>query len=145
MACTADTSFLFALYGRDSHSPAARRWVSREQATPVSVTLLHQYELENAFRFAAFRKLISPTEASVSLAAMEHDLQAGCLRMMPCDQQTVLREARRLSQLYTLARGHRSFDILHVATALVLDVDLLLTFDVNQRVLAKNIGLSVGP
>ncbi|MDB6128456.1 MAG: PilT protein domain protein [Verrucomicrobia bacterium] len=145
MLATADTSFLFALFGRDDHTPAAQRWAGRKSATAIIVTALSRYELENALRFAAFRKRISPVDASTSLAAIEHDLQSGSLRLSPCDYDAVLREARRLSVLHTLAGGHRSFDILHVATALVLKVDLFLTFDANQRVLAKSVGLAVGP
>ena len=145
MRVTADTSFLFALFGRDDHTAAAQRWAVRKSSTAIVLTALNRYELENALRFAAFRKRISLVDVATSLAAIEHDLQSGSIQLSPCDHDAVLREARRLSALHTLAGGHRSFDILHVATGLILKVDLFLTFDGNQRVLAKSVGLTVGP
>ena len=45
----------------------------------------------------------------------------------------------------THAGGHRSFDILHVATATLAKAKLFLTFDNNQRKLAAAAGLTVGP
>jgi len=39
--------------------------------------------------------------------------------------------------------GHRGFDILHVAAALILEADEFLTFDANQKRLAELEGLKV--
>jgi predicted nucleic acid-binding protein len=49
----------------------------------------------------------------------------------------IVREAKRLSGMHTSKQGHRSFDILHVATALVRRADKFLTFDENQKKLAE--------
>ena len=141
---TADTSFLFALFGRDAHTAAARAWALQARQ-PITVTRLNRYELGNALRFAAFRKLISPADALGSLAAFDADLKGGLLRLASCELSAVLREAERLSAQHTLAGGHRSFDLLHVAAARVLKATLFLTFDLNQRKLAGAAGLAVGP
>jgi len=55
----------------------------------------------------------------------------------------VVDEAKRLSATHTLTGGHRGFDILHVATALIVKAQQLLTFDVNQKKLAEAEGLIV--
>jgi predicted nucleic acid-binding protein len=72
-------------------------------------------------------------------------LQAGYLQLAPCDFSVIVEEARRLSDRHTLAGGHRSFDILHVATARVVKATAFLTFDANQRKLAGAVGLTVAP
>jgi predicted nucleic acid-binding protein len=140
----ADTSFLFSLYGNDVRTASAKAWV-RRKVQPVTITALSRYELGNAMRFAAFRKVISQPDALSSLVAFEADLQAGYLQFAPCDFSVIIEQARRLSDRYTLAGGHRSFDILHVATARVVKATTFLSFDANQRKLAGAVGLTVAP
>ena len=139
-----DTSFLFSLFGNDSHTAAAATWATQSKQ-PITVTALNCYEFGNAIRFAAFRKVISKSDAQNTLAAFEKDLKRGILQRVPCDLAVVVNEAERLSELHTLAKGHRSFDILHVATARVLKATMILTFDLNQRKLANIVNLAVGP
>ncbi|MGH7945766.1 MAG: type II toxin-antitoxin system VapC family toxin [Opitutaceae bacterium] len=139
-----DTSFLFSLFGSDAHTTAAQTW-ARQAKQPIAVTTLNRYEFANAIRFAAFRKAISRSDALTSLAAFDADLQHGILQLTPCDLTAVVNEAERLSELRTLTGGHRSFDILHIATACVLKATTILTFDLNQRKLANAVRLSVGP
>lgn len=140
----ADTSFLFSLFGSDAHTATARAWVQQARL-PLTVSELNRYEFGNAVRFAAFRKVISPADAQASLAAFEADLKSGFLHTAACDWSAVLAEATRLSEQHALTRGHRSFDILHVATARVLKATTFLSFDLNQRTLATATRLNVGP
>lgn len=140
----ADTSFLFALFGSDAHTAAAHAW-TRQAGQPITVTALNRYELGNAMRFGVFRKLIAPNAAMESLAAFDADLKSGHLHLVRCDLQAVLEEAVRLSERYTGVGGHRSFDVLHVATARVLKAKTFLSFDTNQLKLAAVAGLTAGP
>ena len=139
-----DTSFLFSLFGSDAHSAAAQGW-AHQTKQPITITALNRYEFSNAIRFAIFRKVISPNDARTSLAAFEADLKHGLLQLTSCDLGAVVVEADRLSESHTIVGGHRSFDILHVATARVLQATTLLTFDLNQRKLAGALRLAVGP
>ena len=141
---TADTSFLFSLFGNDGHTAATQAW-TRQARIPISLTVLNRYEFGNAVRFAAFRKAISQADALASLAAFETDLKSGYLQLVQLDLAAVITEAARLSELHTLSGGHRSFDILHVATARLLKATTFLTFDANQRKLATTVRLAVGP
>ena len=138
-----DTSFLFSLFGGDTHTAAARSWVQQTKR-PIVVTALNRYEFTNAIRFAAFRKVISQSDALTSLAAFDADLQRGILQLTRCDLAAIVTEAERLSERHTFASGHRSFDILHVATARVLQATTMLTFDRNQRKLAAAARVAVG-
>jgi predicted nucleic acid-binding protein len=139
-----DTSFLFSLFGKDAHTAAAQAW-ARQTKQPIAITALNRYEFANAIRFAAFRKVISQSDAQSSLGAFEADLKHGILQLTPCDLAAVVAEADRLSELHTMSGGHRSFDIMHVAAARVLKATKMLTFDLNQRKLAGTVRLVVGP
>jgi predicted nucleic acid-binding protein len=140
----ADTSFLFSLFGNDVHSPRAHRW-TRQARDPIAITVLSQYEFGNAIRFASFRRSVSRSDALASLSAFQADLGTGFLQLTSCDLVAVIKEAERLSDRYTWTGGHRSFDVLHVATAKILKTATFLTFDTNQRKLAISEGLALGP
>lgn len=140
----ADTSFLFALFGSDTHTATALAW-TRQAGQSITVTALNGYELGNAMRFAVFRKAVAQGDALHSLAAFEADLKSGHLHLARCEMDAVVAEATRLSERYTTAGGHRSFDVLHVAAARVLKATTFLSFDANQRKLAAVVGLTVGP
>jgi len=139
-----DTSFLFALYGQDAHTATAKA-IASKLGTPLTLTMLQRYELANAVRFAAFRKVLAERDAARILLAVEADVQAGFLVLAACDLESIMQEAQRLSAVHTIGGGHRSFDLLHVAAAVVLKADEFLTFDANQRKLAKAVGLAVSP
>ncbi len=139
-----DTSFLFSLYGRDAHTPRAAAEVVR-LGLPLTITVLGEYELLNAVRFAEFRGALTATGVATIIAAFEADLAAGRLVIERSNLAQIVSEAKRLSTLHTTAGGHRSFDLLHVATAVHLKADVFHTFDGNQRLLAQAAGLKVRP
>jgi predicted nucleic acid-binding protein len=142
MVTCADTSFLFSLYGNDAHTPRAVEWM-RSQRSALTITALSEYELGNALRFAEFRRGIAPGEAALFWAQFEADRTSGRLQRQTCNLAEVVDQAKRLSATYTLTGGHRGFDILHVAAALVVKAQQLLTFDGNQKKLAEAEGLVV--
>jgi len=142
MVTCADTSFLFSLYGNDAHTPRAVEWM-RSQRSALTITALSEYELGNALRFAEFRRGIAPGEAALFWAKFVADRTSGRLQRQTCNLAEVVDQAKRLSATYTLTGGHRGFDILHVAAALVVKAQQLLTFDGNQKKLAEAEGLVV--
>lgn len=142
MVTCADTSFLFSLYGNDAHTPRAVAWM-KSQRSALTLTALGEYELGNALRFSECRKAIAPGEAALFWAEFEADKASERIQIQVCNLAEVIDEAKRLSATYTLAGGHRGFDILHVATALVLKAKRFLTFDENQKTLAEAEGLIV--
>lgn len=142
MVICADTSFLFSLYGNDVHTPRALAWVKSHRAL-ITLSVLNEYELGNALRFAEFRGAIAPGEVALFWAQFEADRDGGRLAVKVCNLADVMDEAKRLSATHTLAGGHRGFDILHVAGALQMGAKQFLTFDGNQKKLAKAEGLRV--
>ena len=142
MVTCADTSFLFSLYGNDAHTPRAVAW-TKSQRSALTLTSLSEFGLGNALRFAEFRKGLAPGEAALFWAEFEADRASGRLRIQVCNLADVVDEAKRISATHTLTGGHRAFDVLHVAAALVVKARQFLTFDVNQRKLAEAEGLVV--
>ena len=83
--------------------------------------------------------------AEVALAKLQSNLDTGALVVVTADWPDVHRLAEPISKRHTIAGGHRSLDVLHVATALHLGAREFLTFDTNQRKLAAAEKLKVKP
>jgi predicted nucleic acid-binding protein len=145
-----DTSFLCAFYLKQSNSPAAAAHAATMKEG-LHMTELLRYEFRQSLRFQVWRRAGNPSEgvaqvdADAALSQLEADLTSGVAVLVPCNLLAVVRRADELSQHHTIAEGHRSFDILHVATALVLEAEELLSFDDRQRKLARAEGLKVKP
>jgi predicted nucleic acid-binding protein len=145
-----DTSFLYAFYVKQSNSPAAAAH-SATMREPLHVAAFLAYEFRQSLRFQTWRHSTNPREgiaaadAQAALSQFETDLANGVVVLAPCNFQQVFRLAEDLSKQHTGANGHRSFDVLHVATALHLGAKQFLTFDSNQRKLAAAEKLTVKP
>jgi predicted nucleic acid-binding protein len=144
MRACCDTSFLFSFYGRDTFTPAALA-AARDLAKAPSLSPFNEYEFLNAVRLASFRGAIGGEQAAAMLEDFAADLAAGRLAPEVASLTAILEEAKRLSAKHTQAQGHRAFDILHVAAAVTMKADAFLSFDFNQRQLAKAAGLKVFP
>jgi len=150
MTAFPDTSFLFALYRAQDNSAVARKYYDA-MTEPVAVSSLLLYEFRQAMRFHAWlnaqnpKKGVPVKEAEEALIDLELNLASGALQITSVDSAHVHRVAERLSATYTKAGGHRAFDILHIATALVLEAEEFISFDTNQRKLAAAEGLKVKP
>jgi predicted nucleic acid-binding protein len=145
-----DTSFLCAFYRRQDNSPeAAAYFKAMPEALHVSSLLL--YEFRQSVRFQVWlhsrdkTKGYSQTECDKALADLETDLNSGTVEIVPADWAEVHRLAEEISARHTSMGGHRSFDVLHVATAVHLGARELLTFDANQRKLAAAEKLKAKP
>jgi len=145
-----DTSFLCAFYLKQSNSPAATAHAATMKE-PLHVTALLAYEFRQSLRFQVWRHAANPREgvalpdAQAALSQFEADLAKGIAVLAPCSFQDVFRRADDLSARHTIAGGHRSFEVLHVATALHLEAREFLTFDANRRKLAAAEKLKIKP
>jgi predicted nucleic acid-binding protein len=139
-----DASFLISLYVRRPQTVVASSHVATMNE-PIYVATLLRFEVAQAIRRAAFQNAISHQLAIAALAAFEVDIDNGVIVIPSVPWEAVHQEAERLSNAYTLRDGHRSFDILHVATALTLKAREFLSFDAKQRALATAEGLKVKP
>ena len=150
MTAYPDPSFLFAFYVKQSNSRVAAAHAATMKE-PLHVTALLAFEFRQALRFQAWRHSANPREgialadAQIALNQFEADVASGVAWLAPCQFQAVFSRAEELSNRHTIAGGHRSFDVLHVATAMCLGAKEFLTFDANQRNLATPEKLTVKP
>ena len=142
MVIACDTSFLFSLYGSDVHSSQAVAWCA-QNTRPVYLNHLTHFEFGNAVRFLEFRKAIPTGSAAQYWAGFEIAITRGRLIVATSNLADVVGEAKRMSSTCTLTGGHRGFDILHVASAVMMKATHFLTFDDNQKQLAEAEGLVV--
>jgi len=145
-----DTSFLCAIYRRQDNSPqAAAYFKALPEALHVSDLLL--YEFRQSVRFQVWlhtrdkSKGYPLADCDRALADLQADLDTGAVVVETTDWPDVHRLAETISKRHTIAGGHRSLDILHVATALHLGAPEFLTFDASQRKLATAEKLKVKP
>lgn len=142
-----DTSFLCALYRTQDNSRQALAYRARLNE-PLHVTRLLLWEFRQSVRFQAYRHSHNRQvgyplhEAEKMISDLNEDLQNGLVISVEVDFIDILVTGERISKSRTFAGGHRSFDILHVATALELGAKEFLTFDANQITLAKAEGLA---
>lgn len=141
-----DTSFLCALYRDQTNSREAETyWATIAQ--PLPFTSLLEFEFLQAIRFQVFLHEADRTkgyalrEADRMISDWESDVAAGLMRQVPFEVEAVTRLAASFSSMHTPRGGHRSFDLLHLATAVHLGAGSFLTFDTRQRKLARHIGL----
>lgn len=143
-----DTSFLCSLYREQEHSARADGY--RETMTePLHFTRLLEFEFLQAIELQVWlhssdrKKGYSRREADQMIDDWETDIASGLNKVVPYDSDAVLRLAGAYSEKRTAQGGHRSLDILHVATAVHLGAKEFLTFDGRQRTLAKHAGLKL--
>jgi len=144
----ADTSFLCGLCINQSTSEKADAFYERFDGILHISSLVH-FEFRQSIRIQTFLYSKNRTKgfpeqaAEAGLEELEKNILDGAVEIVPVDWSDVHNIAERLSSQYTMSRGHRTVDILHVATALHLKARQFLTFDSNQRILAQAEGLKV--
>jgi predicted nucleic acid-binding protein len=143
-----DTSFLCGLYIQQSTSARSIAFMAR-QSTALEVSSLLLFEFRQSVQFQMFRhgkdrlQGYPVATGQRALSALQSDVKAGVFHLAAVDWADVHQRAEHLCLQYTRREGHRSMDILHVATALHLGAAEFLTFDGNQRKLAEAEGMRV--
>jgi len=144
----ADTSFLCSIYRTQEHSAAADR-LRLALDEPLHFTSLLEFEFLQAIELQVWLHSNDRTrgygrkEADGMVAAWVDDVSSGLNRLVPMDIDAVLRLSKSLSIQTTAKGGHRTMDVLHVATAVHLGAKKFLSFDGRQRALAEHAGLKV--
>lgn len=135
MIAYADASFLASLYLADRNSAAALRALRAHSAT-VLISEFGLLETVSAFYQRCFRKQLDKNAAESLAENLRRDVDSGfwTLRMIPEGAYT---RARELTSQWTGNLGTRAGDVLHIATSIELQADVLFTFDKRQQSLAK--------
>jgi len=111
---------------------------------------LHRVELLNAFQLHVFlapeagQTFISREQAALAHANFRSDAQsAEFLRAVPIPAAELEKQFEELSLRHTARHGFRTYDLLHVASALVLKCNGFWSFDPKASKLAALEGLKV--
>lgn len=137
-----DPSALLKLYLQEPESRAMAAWRARISG-PLFITHHGRVELINAIGLAAFRGLINEKVFHDALAALDDDFEEGRYLQADLLWRATLKRAADLARLFTRTLGCRSLDVLHVASAVELELRLFVTFDERQRELARAVRLKV--
>jgi predicted nucleic acid-binding protein len=141
-AIYADPSALLKLYVREPQSRAVIAWRTKI-SFPLAITHHGRLELINGIGLAAHRGFITEEMHAAALAALDDDFERGRYTQADLLWRATLKRATEISRRFTRALGCRSLDVLHVASALELDMRVFVTFDVRQRQLAHALKLKV--
>ena len=122
----------------------------RESDGLLPITWLHQLEITNALQQMVFLARsgqggrVTPELAAVALAKFDEDIATrNGLKRVAIATDDLLRVTRQLSQRHTAKHGFRAYDVVHVASALLLECDTFWSFDSKASKLAKLEGLKV--
>jgi len=137
----ADTSFLVSLYILDTNSARAAA-LMKHAHLPILFTPLGELELANAISLRLFRKELAVSKVKAAHALVRKDIEDGVLALKPL-AAAAFERAKHLARRRTPQLGTRTLDILHVASALVLQADAFYTFDRVQGKLAQAEGITV--
>ena len=141
-----DTSFLCALFRNQDNSGLALAYRSAMKGSVFATSLL-EFEFIQSIRLQVFlngndrTKGYPQGEANRMIERWEKNLAEGDVKLVSCDTEAVHQFAKSLSLRHTASGGHRTLDVLHVATAVHLGAKNFLTFDTRQKKLAKSVGL----
>jgi predicted nucleic acid-binding protein len=149
----ADTNFFTRLYLPLAESEEASRLFARAQAAtspPLPVTWLHRLETINAFQLHAFagkqhgQTRVTPEQAAAAHAMFRTDLaRPTFLRPVQVGLTELEAQFEELALRHTAKHGFRTYDLLHVASALLLKCDTFWSFDPKASRLASLEGLQV--
>lgn len=153
MKAYADSNFFTKLYlvlPGSEFANALLLEAREEAAPPLPITWLHRLEVVNALELQAFsskthgKPRITPQQAAVAQARFREDSgQFDFLQSVQLTQEDLLHTFEDLNLRHTRRHGFRVYDVIHVASALLLECDTFWSFDAKACRLAALEGLKV--
>jgi predicted nucleic acid-binding protein len=131
----ADTSFLISVYTPDANSHLAVDVMHRAQL-PLFLTAFGEIELLNALQLRLFRRELTALEVKEAHSAIRRHIDSQVYVLKPFSP-AIFEKAKQITQRRTRELGVRTLDLLHVASALVLEAEVFYSFDIDQRKLAR--------
>ncbi len=153
MKIYADANFFtatFALNANTDEALALITPVTRGESAPLPITRLLRLEIINAFQRLVFetrqgtQELAMTPEAALLAEANFFDSMAEgkVWRESQVDDAMLESGFQTLVHRHTARHGFRTYDILHVANALLLGCDTFWSFDAKAKKLAKLEGMA---
>lgn len=128
---------------RDRHHSAALNLFDRDPAAEIFWTPWQRIEVFNGFCQAERAGLLGPGESRQIIRLLEHEVRTGYWPHIEFDWTDAVRTAGELRAEHSLKRVVRAMDLFHVAIAIEIGAEALLSFDAEQIALAKAAGLKV--
>ena len=140
----ADTSWWLAYKSRrDANHDAAITLFDLHSDARVIWTPWHRVEVFNTIRQVERSGAIAVGDARNLIRLLEQEIRLGYWPHREFDWRDAVRTASELSAEHGLSISIRAMDLFHVAIAIELGADALLTFDREQQALAAEAGLRV--
>jgi predicted nucleic acid-binding protein len=144
MKLYADTSWWLGYKCRaDRHHLSAISLFDRDPDAQVFWTPWQRVEVLNSFCQAERAGLLGRGESRQVIRLLENEVRMGYWSHVEFDWTDAVRTAGELRAEHSLKLVVRSMDLFHVAIAIEVGADALLSFDVEQIALAKAAGLDV--
>jgi len=153
MKAYADTNFLARIYLEQLDNSENDRLLEEVRAgvlAPLPITWLLQIEFTCALELYIYcgsqgqQPRITREQAAVAHADFEADLKDGLIyRVEELEKPQLIRQAGTLARRHTAKHGSRTYDLIHVASALELGCTSFWTFDRRAAALAEREGLKV--
>ena len=144
MKLYADTSWWLGYKcARDHQHAVAIGLFDRDPEAEVLWTPWQRVEVLNSFCQAERVGLLARGESRRIIRLLEQEVRMGYWPHVEFDWTDAIRTAGELRAEHSLSMGMRSMDLFHVAIAIELGVDALLSFDNDQISLAKAAGLMI--
>ena len=151
MKVFADTNFFTHLWLDLRHTPEAQSLFEEllDAEAVLPVTRLTRMEFTNALQRLVFESRTGTQDLRINLetamatqAILEDELTAAVwAQWTPIHEAPLEAVFENLAYRHTAKHGFRTYDILHVASALILDCDTFWTFDERAKRLAALEGL----
>ena len=150
----ADTNFLTRLYlalpGTDE-ALVAMHGLQNNGRESLPITYHHRLETINAFQLLVFSSAQSPhqprvtrEQAAAAMAKFQEDLALSAFcHDAPLPLRALEHQFEELALRHTARHGFRTYDLLHVASALALKCDTFWSFDPKASKLAALEGLKI--
>ena len=144
MIAYADTSWWLAYKCSDDlHHGQAIATFDRWPEVQVVWTPWQRVEVFNSLRQAERAGVIAAGKSRELLRALEEEIRLGYWPHLDFDWRDAVRTACELSAAHGTRLSIRGMDLFHVAIAIEIGADGLLSFDTDQAILAKAAGVPV--
>ena len=128
---------------RDTQHHAALSLFEREPKAEVLWTPWQRVEVFNGFCQAERAGLLGKGESRQVVRLLEQEIRIGYWSLVEFDWTEAVRTAGELRAEHSLKMVVRAMDLFHVAIAIEVGADALLSFDADQMELAEAAGLTI--
>lgn len=147
MSLYADSNALVRLYLQSPDCELIAKELNHDAAL---VTDLTRFEVTNAIERMVFESRggsawrVTPEMAAVAQADFAEQIKRGTfLKLSPLTLTDIEAEFDSLARRHTASHGFRTYDIMHVSSAVTLRCQRFLSFDTKANALARLAGLHV--